>query len=240
MRTLLCAAAMAALLSSQALAAFDLQITELQMGIEYGSDMTDDWFEVTNFGDMAWTPADGDLYFDDFPHDPNNADILLSVASIAPGESVIFVDGDSDPILPPNVNVPNWLDVWSTPLTNAGRAIPQVGTYNGSGLGNDKVDGAALYIDTNADGDPNALDVADLLQLDSEVYTDPLEKSLYQGKTWDGTRDFWSSVNILGVDAGPTDVGLAHVGTPGFVVPEPSTIALIGLGFAVVSLRRRT
>ena len=242
MRICLFTAAMAALLTSQAMAAFDLQITELQMGIEYGSDETDDWFEVTNFGTSAWTPADGTLYYDDFPHDPNKADPLVGISSIAPGESVIFVDEFDGDIAFPNINILVWHDVWDTPLTNAGRAIPQVGTYSGSGLSNDSVDGAALYIDTNGDGDPNNLDTADLSQLDSEVYTVPNELPLYQGRTWDPTRDggngFWSSENILGVDAGPTDVGLAHVGTPGYLVPEPTSIAMMGLALTALGFRR--
>ena len=94
MKILLCAAALAACLASQSLASFNLQVTEIWSGNTGSNNLTDDWFEVTNFGSMPWTSADGTLFFDDSP--PNVASVvpLLGIASIAPGESVIFVDGD--------------------------------------------------------------------------------------------------------------------------------------------------
>ena len=59
MRVLLCAAALVACLSSQALALYDLQITEIWPGNfpndSNGDNQTGDWFELTNLGDMAWT-----------------------------------------------------------------------------------------------------------------------------------------------------------------------------------------
>src|SRR5262245_3354381 len=50
-----------------------------------------DWFELTNFGSTAvnisgWT-------MDDDSNNPNSA-LLTGVATIAPGESVIFIEGN--------------------------------------------------------------------------------------------------------------------------------------------------
>jgi len=90
----LAACAVAAGMSSTAFGQFDLQITEMWPGNEPGSNLTADWFELTNFGDTAWDAAvDGDLYFDDGSFDPSAADLMNGITSIAPGESVVFVDG---------------------------------------------------------------------------------------------------------------------------------------------------
>ena len=109
MRVLFCAAALAVMLCSQALAAFDLQITEIWPGNSVGDNLSEDWFEVTNFGDTPWVEAnDGNLYFDDDSYDATTADLLFGVSSIAPGESVVFVDGNA---ASSGINTFQWTDL---------------------------------------------------------------------------------------------------------------------------------
>ena len=71
-------------------AAFDLQITEIWFGQD-GTDLTGDWFEITNTGTGAWTAAlHGDLHYDDDSADPAAADPVEGIATIAPGSEAIL------------------------------------------------------------------------------------------------------------------------------------------------------
>lgn len=239
MRILLSAAAMAAFLSSPALAAFDLQITEMFPGIESPADenLSEDWFEVTNFGDMPWVAmTDGDLYFDDDSADPNSADIMLDIASIAPGESVIFVDGD----VPNKLNVVNWTNLWTTPLTNAGRSVPQVGSYNGSGMSDSSEDGdgATIFLDPVGNGDPN-----DLVLLDAETYPQANANPNNVGKTYDSQFGVFTPTGGgqgIATIVTTTDIpGIPQKGSPGYLIPEPTTLTLLSVCLAVAGIRRR-
>ncbi|PHI20300.1 hypothetical protein CEQ90_08935 [Lewinellaceae bacterium SD302] len=78
------------MLQSTLNAQFDLQVTEIFPG-QTGSDLTEDWFEVTNVGDQAWiSGVDGDLYYDDESADPAVADLGLSFVSAATAGSELF------------------------------------------------------------------------------------------------------------------------------------------------------
>ena len=222
MRILLSAAATAVMLSGQAMAAFDLQITELFGGIEPGENLTDDWFEVTNFGDMAFDAAvHGDLYYDDESADPNAADLISGVTTIAPGESVIFVDGG-----------PIGQALWETVWAPEALPFPQIGTYEGSGISNDSEDGAALFIDSGFDG-PDAGDLVDL-----ELQPNPNFPGSH-GRSYDPTIAGFSPGAPLGLTTEVNDEGIPQRGSPGFLVPEPTSIALFGMGLAIASLRRK-
>ena len=226
MRSLLCVTALATCLSSQALAVIDLQITETWSGNEPGENLTDDWFEVTNFGDMAWTPAAGDLYYDDDSQDPNAADLLAGIASIAPGESVIFVDGSATT---GGLNVALWHGIWDDPITTATLSIPQVGTYEGSGMGQGG-DGATLFFDTGLDGP----DVGDHVSFAG--YPDA---NLNGGQSYDAVEGAFTTAPFPGVVTENNDIGQPAIGTPGYVTPEPASLALFGLGASLACLVRR-
>ncbi|MFN3260140.1 MAG: choice-of-anchor I family protein, partial [Pikeienuella sp.] len=130
---------------------FDLQITEIWPGNEPGANLTEDWFEVTNFGTVAWTIADGALFFDDESAAPGDADMLMGVTEIAPGESVVFVD---------DASADEFRAIWGAVIE-----LGQVGTYAGAGLGQGG-DAVALFLDDEGDG----VDAGDLIDL--EAYPD--------------------------------------------------------------------
>jgi|GEM_PF-1969929 len=259
-------AALAACLSTQAaFAAFDLRVTEVWPGNTAGDDLTDDWFEVTNFGDMPWVAStDGDLYFEDDSADADRADLISGVASIAPGESVIFVDGLSDP--QDDLNLFLWRQVWNGPLTTAGRTIPQLGTYNGSGLSGTSGDAVALFLDSDLSGTP---------EQDELLLTQPHAGNLTRpGQSFDTnivgsvttSTEFQEDINgdpILdnqgnliptafdtffgaftttrfGIVTAPNGNGEPAIASPGFLpVPEPTSVGLISLAIGMLSVAGR-
>ena len=227
MRKFLWAALALSLLGQNAMAAINLQITEMWPGNEPGSNLTDDWFEVTNFGDMAWTAAgDGDLYYDDDSADATAADLLSGVASIAPGESVIFVDGSATTGA---ANVAFWHLIWDGDLSS----VPQVGTYEGSGMSQGG-DGATLFLDADNNG-PSGAEIIDL-----ELYPDA---NAFGGKSYDSGLGQFSSVgNASGAIATTAlnDENQPAIGSPGSAaVPEPTSMALAVLGLIGVLYNRR-
>jgi len=119
-----------ATLGQPAYAAFDLQITEIWSGQD-GSDLTEDWFEISNVGNTAFTFADvgtttindGFLFYDDVSADLSDAVQVEGFTSILPNESVVVVIGDGG-------DRDEWNDVWDDVVS-----LPAAGFTDGSGLG---------------------------------------------------------------------------------------------------------
>ncbi|NJR71402.1 MAG: hypothetical protein HC771_24370, partial [Synechococcales cyanobacterium CRU_2_2] len=85
---------------------FDLQITEIWSG-QAGTDVTADWFEITNNGTEAWISGTSpNLFYDDESASTADADLIQGIAEIAPGESVIVVVGNG-------ADVTEFQSVWS-------------------------------------------------------------------------------------------------------------------------------
>ena len=94
-------------------------------GNDPGDNLSEDWFEVTNVGDASWSSAtDGALWFDDDSAATSNADLMSGIASISPGESVVYVDGGA-------AGAAEWSTLWSSVVSQ----LPQVGNYDGAGAG---------------------------------------------------------------------------------------------------------
>lgn len=226
MRKYLVAAFAACFMSQNAFATFDLQVTEIWPGNDPGSNLTDDWFEVTNVGDMDWTSADGDLYYDDDSMDASVADLMSGITTIAAGESVIYVDGSATTGGP---NVALWSIVWGPDLAS----MPQVGTYEGSGLSGGG-DGVTLFLDSANDG----VDAGD--QIDFADY--PNADAPNGGQSWDVGLGVFSGSLVNGITTTEVnDESNPAVGTPGFLgVPEPGTLALTAMGlFGLLGVRRK-
>jgi hypothetical protein len=205
--------------SSAALATFTLQVTEIWPGNIPGNNQTADWFEITNFGDTAWTTADGALFFDDDSLAAGDADPMLGISSIAPGESVIYVNGNA-------AAVTTWINLWDDVVS-----VPQVGSYPaGAGLGQGG-DAVAIWVGGPA-GAP---------------YTSAAfpNANSFGGQSWDPMLGAFSVPgNAAGAVAtlGLNNMGQPSIGSPGSVVPEPASVTLAamgGLGVAVAAYRRR-
>lgn len=222
MRTL--AIALMFVVAAPAFAAYDLQITEMWMGNEPGSNLTEDWFEITNSGDMPWTAAtDGDIWYDDDSPDVEAADIIFGIASIAPGETVVLVDEGL-------TGLAGWSGVWGADIT----IDFQVGYYDGSGLGQGG-DGVALFVGTTG-GD--IIDGNDLLQLDFETYPDANANG---GQSYDTVLGAFSTVgNASGAIATSAlnDENQPAIASPGSV-PEPASLGLLLIGGGLALARRR-
>lgn len=196
-------------------AQFNLQITEIWPGNEPGDNQTEDWFEVTNFGNLAWTAAlHGNLYFDDDSADAVVADLMSGVPSIAPGESVVFVNAGGEV---------EWSDLWDDVVS----PLPQVGAYAGAGLGQGG-DAVTLFIDDVLPVGPPSLS-----ELDFEAYPSAL---LDGGQSYDILLGAFSTVgNASGAVATilVNNANQPSIGSPGSVVPEPSAIVLLLTGIVV-------
>ncbi|MEM1303342.1 MAG: PEP-CTERM sorting domain-containing protein [Planctomycetota bacterium] len=203
---------------STAAQAFDLQITEIWPGNEPGENLTSDWFEVTNVGTTAYdASADGFLFFDDDSQDFTTADIISGVATIAPGESVIFID-DSD--------TAEFETVWANVV------LPQLGTYNGSGLSQGG-DGVTLFL-APITGPTALIDI-----IDFEIFPDAGSNG---GQSYDVSLGAFSTVgNASGALASAlsNDIGQFAVASVGPAVPEPSAVALAALATCGLFARRR-
>ena len=163
---------------------------------------------------MAWTIADGELWYDDESFDPLDAVMLTAIEIIEPGESVIFVDGGKG-------GAGDWIFIWSDAIT-----LPQVGAYDGAGLSQGG-DAVALWIGAPA-GDPYT----------TAAYPDAND---FGGQSYDTV---FGQFSFVGDEAGSVatlmvnDEGQAAIGSPGYI-PTPASAALLGLGALACARRRR-
>jgi uncharacterized protein YjiK len=100
-----------------------LIVTEVAPWGSGGTSYAADWFEVTNVGSAAVSLTDWKM--DDNSNSVALAVALTGVSSIAPGESVIFLEGSS-------TQVASFITAWFGASPPAGL---QIGTYSGSGIG---------------------------------------------------------------------------------------------------------
>ncbi len=158
-----------------------------------------DWFEVTNISDntvsiTGWKVDDSSAAF-------GTAVALNGITSIAPGESVIFVEGDAAKA---TAFKANWFDV-SPPVGL------QVGYYSGSGIG----------LSTDGDG-VNLFNAAGLVQASVSF---GVADSSAPRQTFDNTLAL-NSVTLtvlssVGVNGGFVAANSANeIGSPGYSAPD--------------------
>lgn len=190
-------------------AAAILRITEVMSNGD-----TYDWFEVTNYGDAAAAFTGHSM--DDSSFASGTSVGLVGITSIAPGESVIFIENSTVPAA--------FKTAWSL------EGSVQVGNYSGSGAGlSSSGDGVTIFNGSTELSGPNS----GLIRVSF-------------GASTSGTSFNWTYNAAGNNVSGPTlttggttwnNAGTTMRGTPG-VVPEPSAMLLGGLG-AMFLLRRR-
>lgn len=217
----------AVLVSPLAFGAADLKITEIYEGVS-GEDVTADWVEVTNFGDMAFTfGTDGELYHEDSSADPTTDEQITGITVIAPGESVIYmVSNDA-------ADVTDFVSTWGT----GGVQVGYLAGDNPGGLGSG---GEQIYLyDSNLAG----AGIVDSVAY-TGVGTAGIEGSTWAWNTATGTFDgFTQSIDgVNGAYTASTPAGdfgeIPLIASPG-VVPEPASLALLATGGLLVVRRRR-
>lgn len=204
-------ALLVALSSCAALAASaQLRITEVQSS--NNGNTHQDWWELTNFGSGA-VNLNG-YKFDDSSATIANSVTLSTSLSIAPGESIIFVE---------TLTASEFRAWWGPNL----KANAQIVTYTGSGLGLSSTGDAVNLWDAS-----NALVDSVKFGPATAGYTFNLDPN---------TATF-GKLSVLGVDGAFAAAQGADVGSPA-AVPEPSTTAMLALGglslLAFRSLRSR-
>ncbi|MCA9231271.1 MAG: hypothetical protein KDA57_11505 [Planctomycetales bacterium] len=217
-----------------ALAAPNLQITEIWAGGLPGAEATSDWFELTNFGDMPATGLDGTLYYDDDSFDATKDDALFGVDTIAPGESVIylvswedtFTGGVGDAIAA-------FTSMWGAPAGNLTGV--QIGYVDGgSGLGGGG-DTAVIFTGNTASSPPVDYaaysvnpQVESFVSLPDGTWVD---NTFAQDGVWSAYQGNFNATDDV--------LSTPPIGSPGAVgVPEPAGIALAATGLLLLAIRR--
>lgn len=196
--------------SQCASAAAILRITEVMSNGD-----TADWFELTNYGDAAGSLAN--YRMDDNSFAIGSSVALADIASIAPGQSVIFIEGDATVA---SAFRTNW---------NLGAGV-LIGTYSGSGVSlSSGGDGVTLFTNTSGNGGAELSGVR--VNFGSSTPGTSFDY-IYDAAGTPVTGPVLTTGTATWVN-GTTNM----IGTPG-AIPEPSSMLLGGIG-ALSLLRRR-
>ena len=211
-RNTMLAAVMVALVTGTAKAGIIFEVTDIWFG-QAGTDLTTDWFELKNSGDMPWiNGVSGVLTVNDNSGGTGTDALVQDINDILPGESVIvLMEGDE-------TAKQTFFDVWNPVLP---QRLGNIGYAQGSGLGlGSGGDAVNVYLD-------------DVLH-DSESYATNLFTP--DAASWDVTLGDYSFVgNASGAVAtlalGGDNADTPAVGSP-ISIPEPGTIAMLLVGMA--------
>ena len=152
-----------------------------------------DWFELTNFGVSAVDITGWKM--DDNSNSPVGAVVLNGVTSVAPGQSVVFIEGDA-------TKAAAFVTAWFGGTAPTGFAI---GTYGGSGVG----------LSTGGDG-VNVFDAA------GKRLTGVSFAASTTGVSFDNSAGLGSAISTLSVVgiAGAFVSGALELGSPGTTDPD--------------------
>lgn len=177
-----------------------------------------DWFELSNIGSASvnitgWKVDDDSASF-------GSALALRGVTSIAPGQSVIFLESNSSGGNDATIGAA-FQSAWFGGSAPSGLTL---GFYGGSGVG------------LSSGGD-----AVNIFDADGTWVVGVSFGAATSGTTFDnpaGLSGLISQLSVVGVNNAFNSVAGGEIGSPG-VVPEPSMLALGALGFAAMLFRRK-
>jgi hypothetical protein len=223
MKQLILAAGAALLIAGSARAAIIISEVDPSGSSSTNNTYNADWFELTNTGATAQDITGWKM--DDNSHTFASAVGLRGVTSIAPGQSVVFVEGTADGSTDSTIDS-NFTNFWFGSNVPAGFTI---GNYGGTGVGlSQTADEVNIYDSagneiTGVGFGATALGVTldNSAGVGSSTQPDPIISTN-------------SAVGVNGAFASANSVSPApaEIGSPGVaVVPEPAgcTLALIGM-----------
>jgi hypothetical protein len=207
----------AGLITTQA----QLRITEVHSAGSSNPNYLADWFEVTNFGLSpvsltGWKMDDNSFTF-------SSAVALRGVTSIAPGQSIVFLEGNGTGSTDATINY-NFISHWFGGVAPIGLTLAN---YGGSSVGlSGSGDGVSLFDSVGTiqakvsfGATPGAFTFDNAAGLDNATISRLSKVGVHNA--------------IMSFDYMPTEVG-----SPG-VVPEPTTMSLGMIGMAAMIFRKR-
>jgi hypothetical protein len=219
-RTVVATLALAASMGAQA----QLRITEVAPYASGNTPFGADWIELTNFGSSALT-IDG-WRLDDNSNSFAASVPMLGISSIAPGESVIFLECAAG-----CAAINGFRNYWGAPVAGL-----QIGTYSGAGVG----------LGTGGDA-------VNIFDSTGQVLARVSFGASTVGRTFDNSAGLdnvvITALSALGTNGAFQSVGSLSggatgldIGSPGVsAIPEPATLALwlAGLAGGGLAARRR-
>lgn len=208
----------------------NVYITEVFPGGVPGKEATSDWFELTNTGGST-VDITGWLY-DDKSADPTEDGRISGVRQLAAGESAVVLA--------------SWSDDWSTgweavdAFTSHWGESQLAGVQIGYVLDKDNEGGGGM----SGGGEQIYLFDADGNVVDTKQYLEGRANTWVVNPSDPGGALVESSLGSFGSFASQTPVtddpaAPQSIGSPGTLVPEPSSLALMGLGGLAMLRRRR-
>ncbi len=176
-----------------------------------------DWFELTNTGTSAISISNWKM--DDNSNAFGSAVPMNGISSIAPGESVIFMETTLAS------TITSFRNTWF-----GGSTSVQIGMYSGSGVGLSTATDAVNVFDSSG---TNLARVDFGAATNFQTFENPTDLN-------NVTLTALSTVGVNGAFAAPGDSTQTEIGSPGTAVPEPSTgVALVSGLAGLVGFRRR-
>lgn len=208
----------ATLTTSIALGAADFRVTEIYAGLS-GEDGTEDWIEVTNFGDMAGDT--GTLIYDDESLDPTAGGDLSSII-LQPGESAVFITSVGSEAAN---QIALFEAIWGTGA--------KIGTAAGGGGLSQGGDTAAILLSDGTVVDALTYNFNDLglSTIDDSSGTDTPVLSVI------GVNGAYESNPFFNDNIGGPNNMVTLIGSPG-IVPEPTSVLMCLIGLATLARRR--